>query len=171
MLQTLTLIQRRADDPDEVIRLVRRSERELRGWLYTPTVAESLRTAILALAADAEDSYAVTVDVVMVGETTTTPAIDALVQAVRESVVNSAKHSGAAAISVYAEAGAEEITVFVRDRGAGFDPDAIPPDRFGVRESVMARMQRHGGEAEIRSAPGSGTEVRLRLPVHAASEA
>jgi signal transduction histidine kinase len=171
MLQTLTLIQRRADDPEEVLRLVRRSERKLRGWLYTPSVPESLRAAILALAADAEDTYAVNVDVVMVGEATTTPAVDALVQAVREAVVNAAKHSGATQISVYAEAGAEDITVFVRDRGRGFEVDEIPADRFGVRESVVARMQRHGGEAEIRSTPGNGTEVRLRLPVTQASEA
>jgi signal transduction histidine kinase len=171
MLQTLTLIQRRADDPDEVLRLVRRSERELRGWLYTPSMPESLRAAILALAADAEDTYAVNVDVVMVGEATTTPAVDALVQAVREAVVNAAKHSGTAQISVYAEAGSEEVNVFVRDRGRGFAVSDIPADRFGVRESVVARMQRHGGDAEIRSTPGSGTEVRLRLPLREASDA
>jgi signal transduction histidine kinase/phage shock protein PspC (stress-responsive transcriptional regulator) len=171
MLQTLTLIQRRADDPDEVIRLVRRSERELRGWLYTPAVPESVRAAILALVADAEDTYAVAIDLVMVGEATTTPAVDALLQAARESIVNSAKHSGAAAISVYVEANAEEITVFVRDRGHGFAVEEIPADRFGVRESVVARMQRHGGDAEIRSTPGSGTEVRLRLPLREGSDA
>jgi signal transduction histidine kinase len=171
MLQTLTLIQRRADDPDEVLRLVRRSERELRGWLYTPSMPESLRAAILALAADAEDTYAVNVDVVMVGEATTTPAVDALVQAVREAVVNAAKHSGTAQISVYAEAGSEEVNVFVRDRGRGFAVSDIPADRFGVRESVVARMQRHGGDAEIRSTPGSGTEVRLRLPLSETSDA
>jgi signal transduction histidine kinase len=166
MLQTLTLIQRRADDPDEVLRLVRRSERELRGWLYTPSSPESLRAAILAVAADS-----VAVDVVMVGEASTTTAVDALVQAVRESVVNAAKHSGTTQVSVYVEAGTTEITVFVRDRGRGFAVEAVPADRFGVRESVVARMQRHGGDAEIRSTPGNGTEVRLRLPLHEASDA
>jgi signal transduction histidine kinase len=171
MLQTLTLIQRRADDPDEVLRLVRRSERELRGWLYTPSSPESLRAAILAVAADTEDAYSVAVDVVMVGEASTTTAVDALVQAVRESVVNAAKHSGTTQVSVYVEAGTTEITVFVRDRGRGFAVEAVPADRFGVRESVVARMQRHGGDAEIRSTPGNGTEVRLRLPLHEASDA
>jgi signal transduction histidine kinase/phage shock protein PspC (stress-responsive transcriptional regulator) len=166
MLQTLTLIQRRADDPDEVLRLVRRSERELRGWLYTPAAAESLRAAILALVADAEDAYGVTIDMVMVGEAATTPAVDALVQAIRESVVNSAKHSGAEQISVYAEAEPDGVTVYVRDRGRGFEMAAVAADRFGVRESVVARMRRNGGDAEIRSTPGSGTEVRLRLPLH-----
>ena len=51
--------------------------------------------------------------------------------------------------------------MFVRDRGKGFSLDAVPEDRYGVRESVVARMRRHGGEAEIRTSAGSGTEVRL----------
>lgn len=165
MLQTLTLIQRRADNPDEVLRLVRRSERELRGWLYTAAASqESLRAAILAVSAEVEDEYPVTVDVVMVGESAVTPAVEALVQAVREAVLNAAKHSGDPKLSVYVEASGEEIAVFVRDRGKGFSLDAVAEDRYGVRESVVARMRRHGGDAEIRTAAGSGTEVRLTLP-------
>ena len=165
MLQTLTLIQRRADDPDEVLRLVRRSERELRGWLYTAAASqESLRAAILAMSAEVEDEYPVTVDVVMVGEATMTPAVEALVQAVREAVLNAAKHSGDPKLSVYVEAGGDQIAVFVRDRGRGFALDTIPEDRYGVRESVVARMRRHGGDAEIRTSAGAGTEVRLTLP-------
>ena len=50
-----------------------------------------------------------------------------------------------------------------RNRGVGFDPDATPEDRLGVRRSIIDRMERHGGRAEIRSAPGEGTEVRLHL--------
>jgi signal transduction histidine kinase len=165
MLQTLTLIQRRADDPDEVLRLVRRSERELRGWLYTAAAAqESLRAAVLAMSAEVEDEYPVTVDVVMVGEASVTPAVEALVRAAREAVLNAAKHSGDPRLSVYVESGAHQIAVFVRDRGRGFALETIPEDRYGVRESVVARMRRHGGDAEIRTSPGAGTEVRLTLP-------
>jgi signal transduction histidine kinase len=70
-------------------------------------------------------------------------------------------------ISVYAEVGEDEITIYVRDRGRGFTVKSIPPDRFGVRESVIARMERHGGTAAIRSSRKTGTEVRLALPLHA----
>jgi signal transduction histidine kinase len=168
MLQTLTLIQRRADDPDEVLRLVRHSERELRGWLYSPAPAqETLRAAITAMCGDVEDEYAVAIDLVMVGEHPATPAVLAMVQAVREAAVNAAKHSGIAKIAVYVEVGTSEITVFVRDRGCGFDPDAVPDDRYGVKESVVGRMQRQGGDAVVRSSPESGTEVRLTLPIQA----
>jgi signal transduction histidine kinase len=87
-----------------------------------------------------------------------------LVAATREAATNAAKHAGSSLVDIYAEAGPEQVEVFVRDRGAGFDPDAIPADRQGVRNSILDRMARHGGTAEIRSTPGSGTEVRLRLP-------
>jgi len=54
--------------------------------------------------------------------------------------------------------------VFVRDRGKGFDPAAVPSDRRGLADSVTGRLARLGGTAEIRSAPGEGTEVELVLP-------
>jgi signal transduction histidine kinase len=166
MLQTLTLINRRADDPDEVRRLVRHSERELRGWLYRPAQAPtSLRALVQAACAEVEDEYDVVIDLVVVGEHPGSADIEAVVQAMREAMVNAAKHSGERSISVYVEVGAEQLTVFVRDRGKGFNPKSVPTDRFGVRESVMARMQRHGGEATIRSTRKSGTEVRLVLPL------
>ncbi len=167
MLQTLTLIQKHADDPVEVQRLVRYSERELRGWLYGSDRPETLRAAMVAIRNDVEDEYAVMVDLVMVGDHEATEPVEAVARATREAVVNAAKHSGVGRIDVYVEVSASEIGAFVRDRGNGFDVDAVPVDRFGVRESVVARMVRHGGDATIRSAAGSGTEVRLRLPLNA----
>jgi signal transduction histidine kinase/phage shock protein PspC (stress-responsive transcriptional regulator) len=166
MLQTLTLIQRRANDPDEVRRLVRHSERELRGWLYSATPAEeTLRAVVTALCADIDEEYAVNIDLVMVGEHPATGSVQPLVQALREAAVNAAKHAGVDQLAVYVEVGATELVVFIRDRGRGFDLGAVPADRYGVRESVIARMQRHGGEATIRSSPATGTEVRLSLPL------
>ena len=88
-----------------------------------------------------------------------------MVRAAGEALTNAAKHAGVDRIDVYAEVTPAAVSVFVRDRGVGFDPETIPDDRFGVRQSIHDRMTRHGGQAEIRSTPGEGTEVRLHLPV------
>ena len=53
----------------------------------------------------------------------------------------------------------------MRDRGVGFDPDAVASDRHGLRDSIVERMRRHGGTAEVRSNAGSGTEIRLTQPI------
>lgn len=166
MLQTLTLIQRRAGDPDEVRRLVRHSERELRDWLYRPVrPAESLGAMVAAACAEVEDEYDVAINLVIVGEHPASAEVEPVVQAMREAAVNAAKHSGVREISVYVEVGADAVTIFVRDRGKGFDVAAIPDHRYGVRESLIARMQRHGGDATIRSTKKTGTEVKLTLPL------
>jgi signal transduction histidine kinase len=78
-------------------------------------------------------------------------------------MVNAAKHSGADKIDVYAEVDEERVEVFVRDRGQGFDLDAVAEDRMGVKGSIIDRMARHGGTATVRSRPGEGTEVRLEI--------
>ena len=76
--------------------------------------------------------------------------------------MNAAVHAGTT-VDVYAEVDADAITAYVRDRGPGFDPAAVPEDRAGVRHSILGRMERHGGRATIRSRAGAGTEVELRL--------
>jgi signal transduction histidine kinase len=164
VLQTLALIQRQADDPRSVQQLARRQERELRGWLYADDVPEaSLTAALTAAAAEVEDERGVPVEVVMVGDCETSDAVQALVRAAREAMVNAAKHSGADKVDVYAEVTDTLVEVFVRDRGAGFDVDGVADDRHGVRGSILNRMARHGGRASIRSRPGDGTEVRLEV--------
>jgi phage shock protein PspC (stress-responsive transcriptional regulator)/anti-sigma regulatory factor (Ser/Thr protein kinase) len=165
VLHTLALIQRKADDPREVARLARGQERDLRNWLYKPTASptETLSAALEAAAAEVEDTYAVTVDVVVVGDGDTDERLEALVQATREALVNAGKHAGVPTVSLYAEVEPDEVSVFVRDRGAGFDLGAVDGDRHGVAGSIVGRMERHGGTAEIRTAPGAGTEVRLRI--------
>ena len=166
VLQTLTLIQRSAADPDEVLRLARTEERALRKWLYAP-VGDPEETLVAALeheVAQVESAYACTVEVVHVGDMPRDDRVDALVAAAREAVVNAAKHAGGT-VSVYVECTQHEAEVFVRDRGPGFDPEAVPDDRLGLRESVQARMARAGGSAEVRTVLGEGTEIVLRLPV------
>ena len=168
VLQTLALIQRRAGSEQDVVRLARAQERELRGWLYRDQAADAglLAERIKAAAAEVEDTHGHVVDVVSVGDAAMGERHEALVQAAREAMLNAARHGGGA-VSVYLESSDTGSEIFVKDRGSGFDPDAVPQDRLGVRESIIGRMKRHGGNAVITSSP-SGTEVRLSLPAAAA---
>jgi signal transduction histidine kinase/phage shock protein PspC (stress-responsive transcriptional regulator) len=165
VLQTLALIQKNAHDGPVVARLARAQERDLRAWLYSEETTDerTVAGALRAAAAAVEDAHGVAVEVVVVGDRDHDEALVPIVQATREALTNAAKHSGVPRVDVYAEIGPDAIDVFVRDRGAGFDPDTVPDDRFGVRRSIRDRMTRHGGTAEIRSHPGEGTEVRLHL--------
>jgi signal transduction histidine kinase len=166
VLQTLALMQRQADNPRDVAALARRQERELRAWLNggRPFGERSTFKAALELAAaEAEDAHGVPVDVVAVGDAQLDDHAEAVVAAAREAIVNAAKFGEGAAVSVFAEVRDDELEVFVRDRGPGFDPGAVPADRRGVRESIVGRMERHGGTAAIHSTTGEGTEVELRM--------
>jgi signal transduction histidine kinase/phage shock protein PspC (stress-responsive transcriptional regulator) len=167
VLQTLALVQRQAGDPRAVSALARRQERELRAWLQdreAPGAEDSLAGALAAAAEEVEDAHGVSVDVVTVGDAPLDDRTRALAAAAREALVNAAKFAGRdGPVSLYAEAGPDGLAVFVRDRGPGFDPDTVPADRRGVRESIVGRMARHGGRAAIRAAPGRGTEVELTL--------
>jgi signal transduction histidine kinase len=166
VLHTLALIQRNSADIKEVQRLARGQERSLRNWLYKPTASptERFAAALEQAAAEVEDTYAISVETVVVGDTQCDEGVAALVAAAREALVNAARHAGVETVSLYAEVEAEKLSVFVRDRGAGFDLEQVEESRHGVRGSIIGRMRRHGGHAEIRSAPGDGTEVRLTLP-------
>lgn len=174
VLQTLALIQKRADQPDAVARLARRQERELRQWLFGDESRrrESLAAAVAAISAEVEDGYGIEVETVTVGDVTleelrdktVADGLQALVAAAREAMVNAAKHSGADKIDVFCEVDDERVEVFVRDRGKGFDPDAVDPDRQGISKSISARMERVGGTARITSAPGRGTNIGLSVP-------
>src|SRR4051794_5474368 len=170
VLQTLALVQQRADDPRAVTALARRQERELRSWL-TRRVDEGplkLARALEVAASEVERDHGVVVDIVAVGDADLDARGEALVAAAREAMVNAAKFGGGSAVDVFAEAGDGELQVYVRDRGPGFDPAALPADRRGVRESIVGRMARHGGRAAIHSAPGAGTEVELTMPSRSA---
>ena len=165
VLQTLALIQRKADDSAEVIRLARAQERELRGWLYAgPRGSQaSLASAVTEVAHEVEDLHGIPIELVVTGDRPLDVGGTALVRALREALLNAVRH-GAPPVSAYVEVGSGGVEAFVRDHGSGFDLDAVPQDRFGVRESILGRMSRHGGSAALRRLE-HGTEVSISLPV------
>jgi len=172
VLQTLALIQKQAGDAQEVVRLARSQERELRRWLFggdeTPrtSLAETLRT----IAGEVEDQYGLSVQPVIVGDIApddgdlTPEAATAVLGATREALVNAAKHAGVDGVDLFAEVEPHQVSVFVRDRGVGFDPDQVPEDRQGLAKSIRARVERRGGRTVVKSSPGKGTEVRIHMP-------
>jgi signal transduction histidine kinase len=168
VLQTLALIQRHSAEPRRVAALARRQERELRGWLYEDRPLgddrASLVAALSAAAADVEELHGVRIELASAGDCPLDEGAGAVVLAAREAMANAAKFSGAEEVDVYVEAGEDEIAVFVRDRGSGFDRAAVPPGRQGLKESIEGRLTRAGGEARVVTAPGEGTEVELRIP-------
>jgi signal transduction histidine kinase len=161
VLQTLTLIQK---DPSDARRLARRQERELRAWLYPdrePASDATLAGAIDAAAAEIEELHGVRVEVVRTGDAPLDERTQALILAGREAMTNAAKHSGVDEVAVFLDAEGDPISLYVRDRGTGFDPATVAADRRGVAESIRGRMERVGGTARVVSAPGEGTEIEL----------
>jgi signal transduction histidine kinase len=168
VLQTLTLIERAAANESDVVRLARNQERELRQWLFSPEIRTNASTSFVGLVGaiehDVENDYGVRVDLVTVGDCVPDERVTTLVAAGREAAINAAKWSEASSVSIFTEVEPHSISFFVRDRGVGFDLDAIPADRQGIALSIRQRMSQLGGEAFISTAVGDGTEVQLVLP-------
>jgi phage shock protein PspC (stress-responsive transcriptional regulator)/signal transduction histidine kinase len=186
VLQTLAMIQRNADQPQRVAQLARAQERELRSWLFDgrvpgsfgpagdgaePAEPVTLAAAVRQIQEEVEATHGIKVETVVVGDCPVNADIDALLSAGREATVNAAKWSGADSVAIFAEVGADTVQLFVRDRGRGFDPDTVPSDRKGVAQSVRGRIERHGGTAVVRTAPGEGTEWELTMNRKAGSTA
>ncbi|MCY3892177.1 MAG: PspC domain-containing protein [Acidimicrobiaceae bacterium] len=171
VLQTLALVQR-TDDLARVSALARRQERELRNWLFGETGESgesgdsdpsTVVAAVEHLAGRIEDRHSVAIDVVAVGDAVLDSTTESLVAAAGEAMTNAARWSRCPTVSVYVEATATAVEVFVRDRGVGLDPERVDDGRHGIRDSIHGRLERVGGDSEILSSPGHGAEVRLRL--------
>jgi len=167
VLQTLALIQQDPGDPRRVAGLARGQERELRQYIeqIASPFTHSLRAALRRTAGEVEDVHLVRVDIVVVGDCEMDDRLEALVQAAREALVNAARYSGTDTISLFGEVGEAGVSITVRDRGSGFDPNRVGAGR-GIAESIVGRMERHGGTAEVHSRPGEGTEIDLHLVRH-----
>jgi signal transduction histidine kinase len=171
VLQTLVLIQKSANQPAEVNRLARAQERDLRRWLFggeTPGALNgnpsTLALALSVIEREVEEAHGIRVESVVVGDCPLDDALRALLSAGREATVNAAKWSGVATVSVFVEVDAESVSMFVHDRGHGFDPARVPSECSGIDQSIRARMARAGGGATVRSEVGVGTEVELVMP-------
>ncbi len=170
VLQTLTLIEKAAQSPADVMRLARAQERELRQWLFAPETGVPLDDAhgtfsqqLRRIESDIEGDYGVIVELVVVGDCPGDANVTALANATREAAVNAAKWARVPRISIYGEVETSAISVYVRDRGIGFDPTTVAHDRHGIAQSIVGRMASHGGEATITSVLGDGTEVHLSM--------
>jgi signal transduction histidine kinase len=168
VLQTLTLIERAAANESDVVRLARNQERELRQWLFSPETVTNAATSFVGLVGaiehDVENDYGVRVELVTVGDCVPDERVTAIVAAGREAAINAAKWSEATSVSIFTEVEPTTISLFVRDRGVGFDLDAIPADRQGIALSIRQRMSQFGGEVFINTDVGAGTEVQLVMP-------
>lgn len=165
VLQTLALIQR-TDDPRRMATLARGQERDLREWLYQqPDAAgrDALAGSIRDQAARIERDHNVPIEVVVVGDAPLTGDLRALVRASGEAMTNAAKHSGAGKVSVYVETTESAVEVYVSDAGSGFDAARTTAAGRGIPDSIIGRMERHGGTTSITSVPGEGTEVHLSM--------
>lgn len=166
VLQTLSLIQRNAEDPQAMLNLARRQERELRNWLdpdRASRVGESIRGRLDTIVTDVEELHGVPVEVVTAGDCLVDEGISAALDATKEATVNAAKHSGADQVDIYVEVSDDLVEFFVRDAGSGFVSEQVNGDRRGLKESILGRMERAGGTAIVSSDVGEGTEVEITI--------
>jgi signal transduction histidine kinase len=159
VLQTLVAIRREPGDERQVRYLARRQERELRSTIdaYRSPYEDSLRAALLAASGEIEDLYKLEVDVVVRGDAPAGDHFGVVVSAVREALINAAKHSGCEDIDVYALLARSRAEVYVRDRGKGFDLSSVSAS--GLEHSLIGPIRDAGGDVRVQSSPGGGTEI------------
>ncbi|WP_448627604.1 sensor histidine kinase [Geodermatophilus sp. URMC 64] len=163
-LEAVVLTTRRAGRPAaERLAAVTRRAAELSSAAHGPRDAD----LVPALGLLAGEFSARGIDVQVVGrapaDAVAPPAVDALVGAVREALNNVVKHAGVRSAVVRVAWSSRGVEVEVADEGRGFVP-ARADAGFGIRNSIRARLHDAGGDAEVTSAPGRGTRVRLVVP-------
>lgn len=84
----------------------------------------------------------------------------------REALANTVKHSGATAVALRMELDQDGADLSIADNGSGFEATSGSLDgHFGLR-ILQDTISEAGGSLEIRSLPGTGTTVTVRLPAH-----
>ena len=95
---------------------------------------------------------------------------EALAGAIRSCLENVVKHSSSTAAELFIDSSDSELSVMIVDQGAGFDLNAVPLDRLGIRQSIVQRVEAVGGNVKIWSAVGAGTSVVITVPLGADDE-
>jgi signal transduction histidine kinase len=83
---------------------------------------------------------------------------------VQEALTNVVKHAEASEVSILLVRRDGTVTAIVEDDGGGFDLDAVPSDSIGL-EGMRERVALHDGRLTIETAPGSGTTLRVEVPL------
>ena len=169
ILSTLTMVAAGAfAEPSPALTAqAARDLRVLQGLADAPAVANGrapltdLRPKLELAMASTED-LAVRLELAPV--TVPSPVADQLVSCVGEALRNVRQHAGTGRAEVSVAGGAGWAVIKITDRGRGFNPDAIPASRRGIRESITGRMLAAGGQAAIASRPGAGTTVTVSWP-------
>ncbi|MCI0677844.1 MAG: hypothetical protein L0Z63_02210 [Actinobacteria bacterium] len=165
VLQTLKLISDTAGDPAEVRYLARVQERDLRRTIneYQSPHQASFRARLLDVRANTEDRYRVEIEQVIRDDAEMDDGLRVVVAATAEALNNAARHSGVRQIDLFSEIHDGVAHVSVRDRGVGFDPESRT--RGGISDSIVKPVEAVGGSVVVRSTPGQGTEVVIRVPL------
>jgi len=92
------------------------------------------------------------------------PLEAAVFRIVQEALHNAQRHSGSPTIHVALRQRGDRLELEIQDWGRGFDPQTVPPDRFGL-ESIRQRARLFGGRCEITSTLSAGTRIWVELPI------
>jgi signal transduction histidine kinase len=83
---------------------------------------------------------------------------------VQEALTNVVKHAEATSVSILLVRRDASITVVVEDNGRGFDTHAVSSDSLGL-DGMRERVELHEGRLTVETAPGSGTTIRIEVPL------
>lgn len=165
VLQTFHAIEVSIDRPNQVLYLVRRQTRELRRTIeeFRSPYTNSFRALLLRNRDEVEDLHrGVKVNEVIRSDAELTPALEAALGAAREAMINAAQHSGVDQVDLYSEIEDGKAMINIRDRGRGFDVESVAGG--GMTISILERVENIGGQVEIKSGRGQGTQVSIVVP-------
>jgi signal transduction histidine kinase len=166
VLQTFHAIEVSADRPEQVLYFVRRQTRELRRTIeeFRSPYSCSFRASLMRCRDEVEELYrGVKIREVIRTDAEVDPALEAVLGAAREAMMNAAKHAGVDQVDLYSEIEGDFVVVNVRDRGSGFDTDG--PGGRRIATLMNERVEQAEGTVTIRSQPGRGTEVSIMAPL------
>lgn len=141
----------------------RRSVLDLRA---APLAGRTLAEALAALAAEFDTAHPPAVEISTSGGNRPLPVRleVGLYRMAQEALANVARHAGASRVTVDLRVTPVQVRLRVRDNGRGFDPDHVPPGRFGLI-GLRERAKLLGGALTLESSPGAGVRIEVTVPL------